>query len=129
MQRITKILYDIYDMDKTDWLGYEILDSERLDFHHITKREDGGKKIIANGAVLNNYDHKYLHIVEYKDLEMYLYLNAILRIINNQGHMPTTAQLKAIDSVLKEFEREHCSDVNAKGEYLIKERYTRRLIK
>lgn len=60
---------------------------------------------------------------------MYIYLNNILKEINNQGYMPIYRQYKAIDSILRQFEIEHCSDRTKKGKLLIKEEYTKRLIK
>lgn len=113
-----------YNMTYIDWLGYE---TTRFELHHIKKRENGGLLVRDNIAPLGKIDHRYIHIIEYKDLEMYLYLNTMLKIINQQGYMPTTAQLKAIDSVFKQFEREHSGDYNSKGEILIKEQYTKRI--
>lgn len=129
MKEVTRNLYINFNMRDMDWLGYKIYRKNDLDFHHIKKREDGGKFTYSNGAVLNHMDHGYLHIIEYKDLDMYVYLNMILKQINEQGYMPTKQQLIAINFVLEQFEREHCSDYNCKGQPLIKEEYTRRLIR
>lgn len=128
MRNITKEMVKIWKMEDVDWLGYQVDRQKSFEFHHLVKREHFGKLEINNGAVLG-YSHKYLHIIEYKDLDMYIYLNNILKNINNQRCMPNTQQLLAIDSVLRMFEREHCSDTNAKGRLIIKEEYTKRLIK
>ena len=67
--------------------------------------------------------HEYLHIIEYKDLDMYLYINNILKQINDQQARPTKQQLLAIRDVLLQFEREHDTETNSKGRLLIKQRY------
>ena len=43
--------------------------------------------------------------------------------------LPTEEQLIRMDDVLNEFEREHSSDTNKKGYYLVKDTFTRRLVK
>lgn len=54
---------------------------------------------------------------------MYFYINNLLRVINDQRYKPTIAQLKAIKSILEQFEKEHCSDRTSKGKLLIKDEY------
>jgi hypothetical protein len=116
-------------MDNMDWMGYKLTRKNFPTFHHLVKKCDGGSLSIENGAVLGKNDHTYLHIIEYKDYEMYLYINNILKEINNQRYMPTYNQICDIDDTLYLFEKEHCSDTNKKGELIIKPEYTRRLIK
>ena len=62
-----------------------------------------------------------------KDIEIYSYINNMLKTINSQMYMPTRQQLLAIDSVFRQFEREYCGKKTAKGNELIKEEYTKRL--
>ena len=54
-----------------DWLNYKLVRKD-LTFHHIRKREDGGKATIDNGALLMPVGHQYLHLIEYKDIETYI---------------------------------------------------------
>lgn len=129
MKNITRIMIDQWNMKDVDWLGYKMTRNNPYTFHHIQKREHGGREIISNGAIITKNPHEYIHLIEIKDLEMYIYLNNILKEINNQGYMPIYRQYKAIDSILSQFEREHCSDRTKKGKLLIKEEYTKRLIK
>lgn len=127
MNHVKHLMINEYHMTDRDWMGYELV--TRFDYHHIIKKEDGGKITRQNGAILEHVGHQYLHIIETKDYERYVFINMILKQINQQGHMPTQEQLIVINYVLDMFEREHCSDRNKKGEILIKEEYTRRLIR
>jgi len=129
MKQITKFMINMWDMSNIDWMGYKLNKNNPYTYHHILKKEFGGKETIDNGAILTKIPHEYIHIIEFKDLEMYIYINNLLKNINNQRELPNRQQLLAIDSILRQFEREHCSDRNSKGKLLIKEEYTNRLIK
>ena len=124
MKEITREMIRIYKPKGIDWMGYDINSIRDLTYHHIQKREHGGPLTLDNGALLRgNTSHEYLHIIEYKDLDMYIYINNILKQINDQQARPTKQQLLAIRDVLLQFEREHDTDTNAKGKLLIKQRY------
>lgn len=107
-------------------MGYS-LNRSNATFHHIVKKSDGGKETIENGAVLARPAHEYLHIIEFKDIETYITLNKIFRIINNQGYAPTQEQYRIINYLLLKFEREHKRDLSSKGKLLIKQKYLERL--
>lgn len=51
---------------------------ERLNYHHLIKKCNGGKETIANGAVLNRKAHDFLHEQEHKDKQLYNELNECL---------------------------------------------------
>lgn len=123
---IKDLMIYIWKMEDIDWLGYKLEKKDKFTFHHITKKCNGGKLEINNGAILTNISHPYLHIIESRDFDMYLYLNNILRAINDQRQMPNKLQVLAIKNVLEQFEREHCSDRTSKGKTLIKEEYLKR---
>ena len=128
MKEIVRQMIELFQMDNIDWLGYELQEGDIFNFHHIINRSRGGLEIIDNGSILcNSSSHQYLHIIEYKDFDMYLYLSNILLSINNQRTMPNKQQQLAIESLLQQFEREHCSDTNAKGKPLIREKYIQRI--
>lgn len=120
---IKKLIIDLYDMKNKDWFGYVLGDNDIFTYHHIIKRENGGKKTIDNGAILTSVSHPYLHVIEFKDLDMYKFLNRILKDINEQRYYPSEMQLAIIDNVLRQFEREHSGERNRKGKLLIKEEY------
>lgn len=124
MKEVTKELIRIYKPKDIDWMGYGIDSVSNLSFHHIQKKEHGGLYTLDNGALLRqNTAHEYLHIIEYKDFDMFLYINNLLKNVNTQGYKPTKNQLLAIRSILEQFEREHCSDRTSKGKQLIKTKY------
>jgi hypothetical protein len=121
MSDILRVMVKIWDMNTTDWLGYDNL--ERYSFHHLKKKCDGGEKIISNGAVLHQNSHSYLHTIEYYDLDKYLFLNGILRQINEQKYQPSIEQLKQIKLVLKEFQNEYDGKVSSRDKPIIKREY------
>ena len=127
MKPIVRLMIYQWNMSDIDWLGYELKVNSKYTYHHIEKKEFGGKRTINNGAILIDTSHTYLHLIESKDLDMYIYLNNILKNINNQREMPNRQQLLAIDSLLTQFEKEHDRDRTKKGKILIKEEYTRRI--
>lgn len=123
MKQITKEMLKIYKpISNLDWLNYKLVKND-LTFHHIVKREFGGKEEITNGALLMNAGHQYLHIIEYKDINTYNAINKMFRYINNQKYEPTMEQREIIEYLLLEFENQHIEDKNAKGKKLIKREY------
>ena len=126
MKSITNLMIIKWNMANMCWMGYTLKRENPYTFHHITKRCHNGKLEISNGAILTKNAHEFLHIIESRDLDMYEYINTILKEINVQGHMPIERQLKAIDSILNQFAREHCGDRARNGNLLIKERYLRK---
>lgn len=125
MDNVLKTLINIYNMTDTDWMGYKLQD--RYSYHHIIKRCQKGERTINNGAVLYLSSHSYLHTIEYYDLQKYIFINNILKDINTQRYMPTIEQLKKIDYILREFEKEHDGEISTRGKLLIKEEYKRRI--
>ncbi len=127
MKPITKHMIKLYNLDKLCFMGYTL--DKTASFHHIVKKEHGGKEVIENGAVLNRYAHEYLHVIEYKDIETYLAINKILKIINEQRDKPTIEQYQIISKLLEMFESEHKGDKTSKGKMLIREKYIERKYK
>ena len=128
MKRITKELIKIYKPLDICWLGYKLTPSNAT-YHHILKKEYGGKEIISNGALLAENAHKYLHIIEYKEIEIYHALNEMLKIINKQGHAPTQEQYRIINCLFLMFEEKHIKDKTSKNKILIKHQYLEREIR
>lgn len=126
MNKITREMLHIYEpVSNLDWLNYKLV-KEQVTFHHIQKKEDGGKKIISNGALLMPMPHRYLHIIECKDIKTYTTLNKMLKIINNQRYEPTKDQREILECLLQDFEYHNRDTKNAKGKLLIKEEYKNR---
>lgn len=139
MRDITKLMivkYKLLEL-KYDFMGYEFNKEKDLSFHHLIVPhrlcdiknipEDG--YVEWNGAILKQTtSHNYLHIVERYDRDMF---NAItLRMIdeNIKGYLDTN-DIRYIDDVLKCFEREYSGARTKNGKPLIKEEYTKRLIR
>ncbi|MBQ8473174.1 MAG: hypothetical protein IJ501_06700 [Bacilli bacterium] len=126
MKNITKIMINRYSISKIDWMGYKVSKDNPYTYHHLLKKENGGKETIENGAILTKIGHEYLNIIESRDIELYNYINNILKQINEQGFMPLERQLLAIDAMLKMFEKDHRYDRISKNKRLIKENYLKR---
>lgn len=126
MDATLKTLINIYNMNDIDWMGYKL--QERFSYHHIVKRCHHGERTINNGAVLYLSSHSYLHLLEYYDLQKYIFINNILKDVNTQRYMPTEEQLKQIDYILREFEKEHDGEVSTRGKVLIKDEYRKRIL-
>lgn len=128
MINITREMLHIYKpLSNMDWMNYKLVRKD-LTFHHIVKREDGGKKVITNGALLMPVAHQYLHLIEYKDIETYNAINKIFGIVNQQEYEPTREQREIIEYLLQEFEKVHKNDKNSKGKNLIQYKYKRRYL-
>lgn len=128
MVAITREMLHIYKpLSNMDWMNYRLVRKD-LTFHHIIKREDGGKRIIQNGALLMPVAHQYLHLIEYKDIETYNAINKIFRYVNDQEYEPTREQREIIEYLLTEFEKVHRNDKNSKGKSLIQYKYKKRCL-
>ena len=128
METVTKKMLKIYvPYSNLDWLNYKLIKKD-LTFHHLLKRENGGREIIENGALLMPVAHQYLHIIEYKDLETYNAINKLFMYINKQETEPTLEQRLILEYLLVEFEKVHKDDKTSKGKLLIKHKYLERAL-
>ena len=60
MKQITKEMLRIYKpISNLDWMNYKLVKRD-LTFHHIVKREEGGKEEISNGALIMPIPHQCL---------------------------------------------------------------------
>lgn len=126
MKKIKKEMLQIYKpYSHLDWLNYKLVKKD-VTLHHIIKRENNGLLEISNLALIMPSGHQYLHIIECKDLDTYIAINKILKLINNQEAEPTRDQREIIEYLLQEFEYKHKEDKNSKGKLLIKREYTER---
>lgn len=127
MKNITREMLKIYKpISNLDWFNYKIVRKDEMTFHHIQKRCDNGKRIISNGALLLPHSHRYLHLIEYKDIDTYVAINKIFKFVNEQQFEPTMEQREILEYLLQQFESEHRWDKGSKGKLLIKREYLRR---
>lgn len=129
MHQVTKLMIRDYKIKQLgyDFMGYKLNKNEIYVFHHlIIPARDGGKQIRENGAILcDKSSHPYLHLIECKDFDMFSYITSEMIDMNILGRLDAQ-NLRNIDEVLRQFEREHSSDRGKKGKLLIKEEYLRR---
>lgn len=109
---------------KYDFMGYEFQRSNQLSFHHlIVPRRNGGPMTFENGAILRQRtSHDYLHIIEQYDLDMFAAITSEMIDQNIKGYLDWE-NLKAIDDILRQFEKEYRGKRNAKGKPIIREEY------
>ena len=60
-------------------MHFKITEENPLTYHHIKKKEEGGKKTIENGALLTADAQSYLHYIERKDINVYNQINSVLK--------------------------------------------------
>ena len=138
MREITKQMIKIYGLKQIghDFMGYSLQKNDIYTFHHLIvphrecKSKGLGEGYLKwNGAILcGSTSHPYLHLIESKDYELFLYLTSELIDINLKNYVDSE-NIKKIDSSLRSFEREHCSDKTKKGKILIKPEYVNRIKK
>lgn len=138
MREITKIMIEKYRLKKLkyDMMGYMFKRTQDLSFHHTIISHKDCKELGLgegywewNGSILvQKTSHDFLHIVENYDFDRFLAITSEL-IDENIKEYVDIENLKAINDILNGFEREHCGKRTKKGNLLIKEEYTRRLIK
>ena len=126
MKNITNIMIDLYNLKKIDFMGYTFTKNNASYHHLIIPKRLNGPETIQNGAVLNGKtSHPYLHRIQNVDIDVFNYITSEMIDINIKGYLDK-ANLRHIDDVLCEFEREHSGDTTKQGKLLIKEEYTRR---
>ena len=132
MKQIVKDMIKLYKINELgfDFCGYSLQKGDIYTYHHnIIARRNGGPETISNGAILcGKSSHPYLHIIEAKDLDRFNAITSELIDENIKGYLDQK-NLLAIDDILNGFEREYSGTYTKKGKPLIKEEYTRRLIR
>ncbi len=100
-----KILIDqmavVYDTVETDWMGFPITVSNKLTYHHISKKSDGGKNTWQNGALLSKKVNKLLNILEMYRPEIYDEWNFLFKIINESRRPPNEEMREWIGALKK----------------------------
>ena len=129
MLHITRVMINVFNITDTDFMGYSV-DKKTANYHHLlVPRRNGGVKTINNGAILNqDTSHKYIHVIEYKDYDIFYRITKEMIEENKKGKIDID-NLRRINDLLIYFERFYSSSTNVNGEPLIKEQYTKRLIR
>lgn len=135
---ITKQMIEEYRLNKLkyDFMGYEFSKPNQLSFHHLIvphrlcKAKGLGEGYLYwNGAILRqDTAHEYLHTIENYDLDMFNYITSEMIDENIKGYLDMQ-NIRAIDDILNQFEKEYSGTRTKNGHPLIKEEYTRRLVR
>lgn len=132
MKEITKLMINEFKIEQLgmDFMGFSLQKNDIYTFHHlIIPNRNNGPYERWNGAILcGKSSHPYLHLIEAKDFDMFCYITSEMIDMNVKGYLDID-NLKRINEVLKQFEKEHENDITKKGKKLIKEEYKRRVIK
>lgn len=102
MKGYGKQLLTIYGINDRDWMNFKISKKNPLTYHHIDKRENGGKSKTNNGALLTKKAHIFLHCIEHNNIEMYNQLNYYFKIINSNQEL-TLATMDLIKKIILEY--------------------------
>ena len=129
MSKVKDLMINTYCVNGIDFMGYKLQKGENFTYHHIVKREHGGGKNLKNGAILTKQAHKYLHIVEYKEHDIYIAINSLFKIINRSKKPPTKEMYMLINELLEMFEEKHMNDLTAKKRELIQKSFLNRVQK
>ncbi len=129
MLHITRVMINEFNITDMDFMWYTV-DKNTANYHHlIIPRRNGGVKAINNGAILNkDTSHPYLHVIEYKDYEIFFRITREM-LEENRKRKIDLENIRKIDDYLKAFEKDYCSEMNFNGDPLIREEYTKRLIR
>ncbi len=103
-QELLEKLLKIYEVDKLDWLSYQVTKNNILTLHHIIKVADGGILTPENAAILTKKAHRALNICESRDFILYSEINAFFNEIIRY-RMALEDQLTRM-SLNEEFRRE-----------------------
>ncbi len=132
MKEITGLMIDKFKLKEIgyDFMGYRFSNEKSLSFHHlIVPKKCGGKIEVGNGAILvRDTSHDYLHIIEKFDRKMFNYITREMIEENKKGVIDME-NLRRIDEILLEFEYKHGDDTLKNGHYVIRDVYTRRLLR
>lgn len=135
MREVTKLMIIKYKiLQYYDFMGYSI-SNDQLTFHHlIVPHRDCRRKHIpcdgyieSNGAILYRKPHDYIHTIERYDLDRFNAVTSEMIDMNIKGYLDKENILK-INDILCSFEKEY-SGRTKHSKPIIKEEYTRRLIK
>ena len=131
MKEVTKLMINEFKLKELgmDFMGFQLQKGDIYTFHHlIVPNREGGPYARWNGAILFSTPHQYLHVIENKDYDMFCYITSEMIDMNIKGYLDME-NIRHINDVLNQFEREHAGERTKKGKLLIKEEYTRRVLK
>lgn len=131
MARITNIMIREFKISELgyDFMGYSLNKGDIYTYHHLLiPRRNWGPASFKNGAILCGLSsHPYLHAIEDLDYDIFCYITSEM-VDMHAKRCIDMENLKRINALLCQFERENCSARMKNGRFLIKEQYTKRLL-
>ena len=136
MREVTKIMIKKYALMKLkyDFMGYEFERTNELSFHHLIIPKKECKYMERkgfeewNGAILvQDTAHEYLHKIQCYDEDIFLAITLEIIDENLKGHLDIE-NIKAIDDILKCFEKKYLGVKTKNGNEIIKEEYLKRIL-
>lgn len=132
MREVTKSIIKEFDLNrlKYDFMGFKFENMKELSYHHtIIPRRLNGETTFENGvALVQKTAHEYLHTIERINNDMYLAITSEMLDEKFKGYIDFQ-NLKYINDILEEFEKEYWDLTTKKGYPIIKEEYKRRILK
>lgn len=131
MAKITEIMireFKILELGY-DFMGYSLNKGDIYTYHHLMiPNREGGQASFENGAILcGASSHPYLHAIEEVDYGIFYELRKEMIEMHKKCCIDIE-NLKKINALLCQFERENCSAKLKNGRPLIKEQYTIRFL-
>ena len=97
------IMSYIYNTNEFDWMNFVVTDKNQLTFHHIVERKNGGRALLDNGALVTNFAHQLLNILDQYCQKAYNDLQEVFIKINESKNPPTLEMIQRIDEILYNF--------------------------
>lgn len=138
MKDVTRLMIQKYALNKLkyDFMGYPFQNTNQLSFHHLIvphrecKNAGLGEGYVEwNGAILKqNTAHDYLHTIERYDLDMFNYITSEMIDENIKGYLDIE-NIRMIDDILNQFEKEYLGKRTKNGHQIVKHEYLTRVLR
>lgn len=105
MDIILRQMIVIYKPEGIDWMEYKLSRNNPYTYHHIIEKRNGGRRTLDNGAILTQYAHRYLNLLDMKYHDYYSELNSLFLFLNRTNQPPTEEYYEEVRKVLKKVKR------------------------
>ena len=99
LMTLIKMRY-IYNPDGFDWMNFKFSKDNQPTYHHIVERRHGGHLSVENGAILSDFAHQLLNILDLSCKKAYNDLQNVFMKIIASNSPPTYEVMKEIDEIL-----------------------------
>ena len=135
MREVTKRMISNFNISNLgyDFMGYDVNRVDSLSFHHLIvpaknfENTDSGGYVEWNGAILvRDTSHDYLHLIEKYDFNIFIDITSEMIDQNIKGRLDPY-NIKLINMLLNDFEKEWEGEIGYNGKPLIKDEFRKRL--